>query len=111
MMVVQIGQHRYDRGTERRTRRHGGRRNTAQPAPAAGAAPTKNPHPDNHRPERRQLDMIIGLAQRLAIGADRRAAMRTPLGMTVNRTIRIARAFPCHAWSLAAPPRPLLARR
>src|SRR5271170_2916940 len=108
MMVVQIGQHRHDRGAKRRTGRHGGGRNAAQPAPTAGAAPAKNLHPDSHRPERRQLDMIIGLAQRLATGADRRAAMRAPLGTTINHTIRIARAIPCHARSLAVPPWSLL---
>src|SRR5271154_2807864 len=46
--------------------------------------------------------------QRLATGAARRAAMRAPLGTTINHTIRIARAIPCHARSLAVPPWSLL---
>ncbi len=62
---MEVQDQRHDAGAKGRTRRHplGGR--CAECAAAARAYPAMAVNPRHHRPDRRQLDVIIGMKARL----------------------------------------------
>ena len=94
MVMMQVGQHGHDRRPERRAGRHGSRGRAPHTPPTARAAVAEDPHPGDHRPQRRQVDMVVGVAQRLSFGIDRRAAVRTGLRTAVDRPCRIRHQRP-----------------
>ena len=80
MAVVQVGQQRTDAGTERRARGHP-RRRRGPVAPAAPTAATAQQfHPRHHRPDRRQIDMVVAVPAALRCARHVRPAVTAGSG-------------------------------
>jgi hypothetical protein len=97
VVVVQVGQHRHDRRAERGTGRHARRRGATDPPSAARAASAEDPHPGHRRPDRRQVDMVVGVANRLPLLGHRHPAVCAALGVAVHDVVRFGREGPRHA--------------
>ena len=72
--VMQIQKQCVDVRPERRARRHAVRGSRTEPRAAASAASAEKLNPRGVRHDRRQIDMIITLANMLALARDVRAA-------------------------------------
>lgn len=84
VLMMQIGQHRHDRRAKRRTGRHRVGRRGAHPPPTGWTALTEEAHPRNHWPDRRQVDVIVGMAQPLSFCAHRGAAAGVGVRMSTT---------------------------
>lgn len=74
MADVEVGDERDDAGTEGAAGGHVGGRPGGDQRAAAGAGAAMQPHPRRHRPDRRQVDVVIGAQARLVGRRQRLAA-------------------------------------
>ncbi len=93
---VQVHDQRHEIAAEGRPRRHVGGRRGAEPAAAMRASAAMPVNADDDRPNRRQLEMIIGMKPGLTGRAQLMRAMRATLGDTLDNPVRIGGQRPKH---------------